>query len=93
LAAFDCLKPGGTMVYSTCTITPEENEAVINFLIEKREGVIIEEFDIQGIKMRKGLTQWGRFKFHSDLQKTRRIEPFDNDTEGFYIAKIKKGEI
>jgi len=93
LAAFDCLKPGGTMVYSTCTITPEENEAIINFLLEKREGVIIEEFNIQGIKMRKGLTQWGRFKFHSDLQKTRRIEPFDNDTEGFYIAKIKKGEI
>ncbi len=90
LAAYDSLKEGGTLVYSTCTLSPEENEGVINYLIENREGVKIKKIDIPGIKYHKGVVEWEKEKYCSDVKKIARIYPHDNDTEGFVIAKIVK---
>ena len=33
--AYKMLKPGGLMVYSTCTFSPEENERIINWFLDK----------------------------------------------------------
>jgi NOL1/NOP2/sun family putative RNA methylase len=89
-SAFKSLKPGGVLVYSTCTVAPEENEAVVNLLLERFDNSKIEPFNIPGLVTRAGLTRWQRSIFHPDLAKTIRIYPQDNDTESFYVAKIKK---
>jgi len=92
LAGYDCLKPGGVLVYSTCTLTIEENELIVNSLLEKRENARIEKAELPGLKFRKGFDEFNGVKLRGDLEKTMRIMPYDNWAEGFYIAKIVKEE-
>ena len=55
------LRPGGTMVYSTCSLDPCENEAVVAQLLRKLpylELIDIDESRLPGLKLRQGLTDW-----------------------------------
>ncbi|MDI6738720.1 MAG: NOL1/NOP2/sun family putative RNA methylase, partial [Nanoarchaeota archaeon] len=88
LSAFQLLKEGGEMVYSTCTHAPEENEAVIDFLV-KNFNAKVEKISLP-LKCRQGITIWQNGKFDEQISSACRIYPQDNDTEGFFIAKIKK---
>ncbi|MEM7813925.1 MAG: NOL1/NOP2/sun family putative RNA methylase [Candidatus Aenigmatarchaeota archaeon] len=90
LAGFDCLKPGGTLVYSTCTLAPDENEAVVQHLLDKRPTAKIEAIRIEKIKVHEGLTEWHSASFVADIRKCIRIYPYDNGTEGFFVAKVVK---
>jgi NOL1/NOP2/sun family putative RNA methylase len=90
ISAFKSLKPGGILVYSTCTLAPEENEAVVSFLLERYEHACVETFTLDGLVTRPGITNWQRSRFHPDISKTIRVFPQDNDTESFFIAKIRK---
>jgi NOL1/NOP2/sun family putative RNA methylase len=87
----DMLKPGGTMVYSTCTFAPEENEAVIDYLIEKKS-CALEPVRIPGLKTAETVREWNGREFHHEVGKAVRIWPHHNDTGGFFIAKIRKSE-
>ncbi len=87
-AAYKTLKPGGLMVYSTCTLEPKENEWVVYKLMEA--GAIIEDIHIEGLKWRPGIERWLDWEFGKEMRKTMRIYPQDNDTIGFYIALIRK---
>lgn len=84
--ALKCLKVGGTLVYSTCTHAPEENEAVIDFAL-KNFPVKVESIKLP-IKCRPGLTEWEGDNYSSDVKKCCRIYPQDNDSEGFFVAKL-----
>ena len=89
-ASFEILKVGGEMIYSTCTHAPEENEAVVNFLLDEfKEKVNIESIKLP-IKCRPGLLGWAGGVFNKELKKSCRIYPQDNNTEGFFLVKIKK---
>src|SRR3989344_154113 len=90
LNAFSLLKKGGELVYSTCTLAPEENEEVIDFLLKKKNNARIEKIELKGFKTRKGITEWRGKKFSAEAEKALRIYPQDNDTEAFFIAKIGK---
>jgi len=85
--ALNLLKNNGYLVYSTCTLNPEENEEVIDFAL-KRFPIKLEKIKIK-IKTRKGITEWKGKKYSKDLRKAIRIWPQDFDSEGFFIAKIK----
>lgn len=87
--AYDCLKPGGTIVYSTCTLEPEEDEAVISWLLENNADAKIQKIDLP-IKKGKPVTEFLGKTYHEGVKETLRLWPQDNDTEGFFIAKIKK---
>ncbi len=87
-AAASCLKEGGTLVYSTCTLAPEENEGVINFALENFP-LEIKELNLP-VKTREGVLEWGNNKFKQEVKKSCRIYPQDNDSEGFFIAKFVK---
>ncbi len=90
LSAFEILKPGGELIYSTCTHAPEENEAVVDSVLkELKDRVKLEKIKLP-IKTRKGITMWQEKKFSSEVKKCARIYPQDNNTEGFFIAKFKK---
>ena len=88
--AFSNLKPGGTLVYSTCSNEPEENEAVIDFLLNKYENAKLEEINLKSIKRSNAILEFEGNVYNEEIKKCLRIWPQDNDTEGFFVAKTKK---
>ncbi|MDO8508708.1 MAG: RsmB/NOP family class I SAM-dependent RNA methyltransferase [Nanoarchaeota archaeon] len=84
--ALKCLKVGGTLVYSTCTLSPEENETIVSFALNNFP-VKIESISIP-LKSRPGILSWENETFHKDTNKACRIYPHDNDSEGFFLAKF-----
>ena len=84
--AIKLLKPGGTLVYSTCTHAPEENESIVNFALENFP-VKVETLNLP-LKCRPGVTSWKNKEFNKEVTKTCRIYPQDNDSEGFFVSKF-----
>ncbi len=88
MAGYVALKPGGVLVYSTCTLEPEENEEVIDHLLSNTNG---ETGKIKiDIKSRKPFTRFQDRVYDPGVRNCLRIHPQDNDTEGFFIAKVIK---
>ena len=83
-----CLKSGGILVYSTCTFEPEEDEKVVQFALEKLN-MGLEDFELP-LKTREGFKEWEKRRFSDDINKVKRIFPQDNDTEGFFVARLRK---
>ena len=88
-SAIQSLKDDGTLVYSTCSIEPEENEAVIDYAI-KKYGMKVEKIELKDFKTREGITSWGKHDFSEEVKNSLRIYPQDNDTSGFFVAKLVK---
>lgn len=84
--ALKVLKVGGTLVYSTCTHAPEENEGVIDFAL-KNFPVHVEPLSLP-LKCRQGISSWDGETFSPEVSKCCRIYPHDNDSEGFFVAKL-----
>jgi len=90
LAGYLALKPGGVMVYSTCTVAPEENESVVAYLLSRQPEAEAAAAELPGLVMRPGLREWGRKSFPEAVGRCRRIMPQDNDTEPFFMARIRR---
>jgi tRNA (cytosine49-C5)-methyltransferase len=88
--AFNNLKVGGELVYSTCSVEPEENEGVVDYLLKKFDNAKIVKVKLPGLNVSNPVLEFGRVKFDERVKDTLRIWPQDNDTEGFFIAKIHK---
>ena len=87
-AALSVLKENGILVYSTCTLTPEENESVLQYAIENFD-VKVEKIELP-LKSRDGILKWEDETFDEQIKNARRIYPKDNDSEGFFVAKLRK---
>ena len=73
------LRPGGTMVYSTCSLDPVENEAVIAELIRKcpwMEVIQIDESKVEGLVWHQGLTAWSPLDEEGTLPNNPEEVPF-----------------
>lgn len=88
VSAIKMLKAGGEIVYSTCTLTVEENELVIDKILKKYPVEIV-PFEIK-IPSRKGITFYENQKLNPALEKAKRILPWEADSDGFFIIKLKK---
>jgi NOL1/NOP2/sun family putative RNA methylase len=86
LAGFNALKPGGIMVYSTCSFAPEENEMIIQYLLDRFKNAQIEPLNYGS----SGLTAFHDIVFSEKMNQTKRFYPHLHDTNGFFIAKIRK---
>jgi ribosomal RNA methyltransferase Nop2 len=86
-AAVDCCKPGGIIVYSTCSISVEENEAVVDYITRVRHVKIRDT----GLPIKKeGLVNYKEHRFNPKVALTRRVYPHVHNMDGFFIAKIQK---
>ena len=88
--AFSILKQDGTLVYSTCSLEPEEDESVTDFLLNKYKNAKLEEIKLTNINRSNAVLEFEKQKYSEEVKKCLRIWPQDNDTEGFFVAKIKK---
>lgn len=85
----DLLKKDGVLVYSTCSLEPEENEGVVDFLLKKYDNVKLEEIRLS-LKRSPAILEFEGKKYSSEIKKCLRLWPQDNDTEGFFVARIRK---
>jgi NOL1/NOP2/sun family putative RNA methylase len=90
-AAVSATKVGGTIVYSTCTLSPEENESVIDWLLKKEKGKIELDNIQNDFPFMPPIPSWRGKPFAETISKTKRILP-SSTMEGFYVAKLKKIE-
>ncbi len=89
-SAVHCLRPGGVLVYSTCTFAPEENEAVLDKTLRKfGDALRLESIPLNLENTQPALTQWRGKPFKNDLSLARRLLPTPT-MEGFFVAKIRK---
>jgi 16S rRNA C967 or C1407 C5-methylase (RsmB/RsmF family) len=88
--AWSLLKPGGTLVYSTCSQEPEEDEAIIDFAIKNLDGVKVEQVKLPHLKSTTPITSFDGKEYSPEVKKCLRLWPQDNDTEGFFVAKLVK---
>ena len=89
LKAYDALKENGILVYSVCSLSPEECENVIDFLLKKRNAAV-EKIKIKGIKCGEGILKHGEKEFNKEVKNCCRLWPHKNDCQAFFIAKIRK---
>lgn len=87
-SAFRCLEKGGEIVYSTCSLDPEENEEVIDWAI-KNFPLKVQKIEVEGLKFHQGFLEYQGKKFSKEIKHCLRIFPFDYFTEGFFITKLK----
>ena len=92
ISAAKALKTGGELVYSTCTLAPEEDEAVVSALLETYPGA----FHVDPAPARRfntrGLTEFQGQNFNPDLVHALRVWPFHFQTNGFFALKLIKDE-
>jgi NOL1/NOP2/sun family putative RNA methylase len=84
-AAASYVKPGGIMVYSTCSFAPEENEMVVDKLLRKFGNITVEPVAYGS----SGLTRFGDLNFDGQLKHAQRLYPHLHDTTGFFIARLR----
>jgi len=90
ISALKAVKVGGILVYSTCSICPEEDEAVISRILD-RYPVVVEPLPFPRPDwLRRGLSAYQDKSYPSALAATARIHPYPEAIEGFFIARLRK---
>lgn len=89
-AAVGMLKPGGMLLYSTCTFSPEENEGTIAYLLKNNEDIeLVPAGTYEGFA--QGRPEWLKDTTRQkELKNCIRIWPHKMDGEGHFIALLHK---
>ncbi len=89
-SAVTMTKPGGIIVYSTCTLSPEENERVIDWVLQKEpHRVHVEPIELPLDNVLPGIMQWEQQTFSEQVRHTVRVLPSEL-MEGFFLARLRK---
>lgn len=89
-SALACLKPGGTLLYCTCSLAPEENERVIHGLIsELDDEMAILPVNLPLPAVQPGMTEWAGERYHPDVGRSLRILPAPL-WDGFFLCLIQR---
>ncbi|MDT3695930.1 MAG: RsmB/NOP family class I SAM-dependent RNA methyltransferase [Ignavibacterium sp.] len=88
VSAIKMAKAGAEIVYSTCTLSVEENEMVIDKILEKYP-VKLEQVKLP-VPTHQAFTEYDNFKFNPELKKAVRVLPWEIDSDGFFLVKMIK---
>lgn len=83
------LKSSWILVYSTCTLAPEENEWIVHFLLSNFKELEIEEINLDYKYIRNWIKNFSDTIYNKNVSKSIRCLPSE-ETEGFFIAKFRK---
>lgn len=84
-------RPGGRILYSTCTFSPEENELVVADILAEHPGMLrLVPASVPGFVPMPGVTHWNGRELPSELAQCVRIWPHHRDTGGFFMAILEK---
>ena len=93
LAAVDSVdhasKTGGYIVYSTCSVTVDENESVVQYILRKRPNVKLVDTGL-GDFGSPGFTKYMGKQFDQKMTLARRYFPHRENVDGFFVCKLKK---
>lgn len=89
MQAWQLLKPGGTLVYSTCTMAPEENEAVIDYLLRRNPDAQTVQINLELSNRVAPVMQWNDKQYHPGAQFCLRLIP-SPEIEAFFVCKLTK---
>jgi 16S rRNA (cytosine967-C5)-methyltransferase len=78
-AGANAVRPGGVLVYSTCTISPRENELLIGAFLERRDDFAVDD-------MPSDLPVWD----HPSVPGFRQTLPHRDGTDGFFVARLRR---
>lgn len=90
VSAIKMLQVGGELIYSTCTLTIEENELIVDKILNKYP-LEIKKIDLP-VKSIPGFTEHNGIKLNPSLNLSKRIIPWEVDSDGFFIVKFIKNE-
>ena len=80
---------GSTIIYSTCTFSPDENEKIVSEILTE-ESIDLKRINLNGLKTGKGISEWNGQIYDKEVEKCMRIWPHQNDTDGFFVARMEK---
>ena len=88
-AVWMALKPGGTLVYSTCAVTPEENEKVVDDFLRNNSDAKLQPWTINtpggpGVSLQE--------KLSFPMKNVRRIQPHQDNLDPMFVAKFVKNK-
>ena len=86
--AFDLLRIGGRLVYSTCTFAPEEDEAIVAHLRERRPARVVPV--LLPFRHAAGVPAWGPVTYPQAVTGCARIYPHHLDSGGGFVARIER---
>ncbi|NMC61508.1 MAG: NOL1/NOP2/sun family putative RNA methylase [Candidatus Methanofastidiosa archaeon] len=90
-AAINSLKSGGTLLYTTCSLEPEENEFVIQWALDNFDIKLLNiDTEINNVSLEKGFTEIFGRKMSDEIRLCRRSFPHVHNTNGLFMAKILK---
>ena len=85
------LKTGGQIVYATCSLAPEEDEAVLDGILRAYPGSVrIEAVSDKLSLSAPGLSQFGDMAYHPDMTHALRLWPHRTGMSGFFCALLRK---
>ncbi len=84
-------RPGGRIVYATCTFAPEENEQVVDAVLRDwGDRLRVVPVRVEGFRVAEGITEWNGRRYHPSLQHALRVWPHLNDTGGFFVVVLER---
>jgi len=84
------VRPGGRIVYSTCTYSPEENERVVDAVLREQPDLIMLDAAVPGLRSTRAITSWRGESYDPVIQRAIRVLPHQNDTGGFFVALLTR---